>query len=102
MTVRNSWARTAPESRVCTNSPPETLLYSSNCVTGMDRSPVISTRTLSRAASTSLASSVMLGAKMTSTNCCSTMARAVAASNSRLKAMMPPYAEVGSVLYARA
>ena len=41
MTVRSSWARTAPVSRVCTSRPPATLLYSSNCVTGKDRSPVI-------------------------------------------------------------
>ena len=41
------------------------------------------------------------GAAMTSTNCRPTIAEAVASSSSRLNAMMPPKAEVGSVRYAR-
>jgi len=38
---------------------------------------------------------------ITSTNWRSTMVRAVSASSSRLKAMMPPKADSGSVLKAR-
>jgi hypothetical protein len=44
--------------------------------------------------------SVWRGAMITSTNCRSTIALAVAPSNGRLKAMMPPKAEVESVLKA--
>jgi hypothetical protein len=40
---------------------------------------------------------LMLGAMITSTNWRATMAAAVSPSSSRLKAMMPPKAEVGSV-----
>src|SRR3984957_5929157 len=97
VTARSSWARITPLSRVCTSRPPATLLYSSNCVTGTVKSPTSSTRTLSLRASSSRAPWDTLGASITSTNCCSTIACAVAASNSRLKAMTPPYAEVGSV-----
>jgi TRAP-type C4-dicarboxylate transport system permease large subunit len=46
------------------------------------------------------ASGSMTGATMTSTNCRSMIAAAVFASSGRLNAMMPPKADVGSVLNA--
>ena len=64
---------------------------------GFARSPVSSKRMLSLAANSPRASLVTPGARITSTNWRSKMARAVEASNSRLNAMIPPKADVGSV-----
>ncbi len=58
-----------------------------------------STRVFGLAANTASASGLKLGAISTSTNCLATSA-APAASSSVLKAMMPPKADVGSVLKA--
>ena len=60
-------------------------------------SPLASTRTLAFLANAASASASTSGAITTSTNWRSTIACAVAASSGRLKAMMPPNADVGSV-----
>ena len=60
---------------------------------------ISSTRVFAFAANTTSASGVYPGAIRTSTNCLATCAAAVA-STTVLKAMMPPKAEVGSVLKA--
>src|SRR5688572_22697226 len=88
-------------SRLCTSSPPTTLRYSSSVGQSFDSGPVISTRTFCLAASTAPAATDTDGAAMTSTNCRSVIAFAVSSSSSRLNAMMPPKADVGSVRYAR-
>ena len=60
---------------------------------------ICSTRVLGLLANTANASGVKAGAISTSTNCLATNA-APAASSMQLNAMMPPKAEVGSVLKA--
>ena len=96
VTTLRSSAVMRPMSVFCTNSPPETFLKSKP-LTDSPRSPVLSTRTFFFSASTAAASSSMIGATMTSTNWRSIIALAAAASSGRLKAIIPPKADVGSV-----
>src|ERR1700722_8857049 len=101
VTTVSADSATMPVSRVCTSRPPVTLRYSSSPGGVLLRSPSTNTRTLGLLDNTRAASADTDGAASTSTNCRSTMAEAVVASNSRLNAMIPPNADVGSVRYAR-
>ena len=101
VTTSMSPAATAPVSRSWTSSPPATRLKSNDACGAPGSSPHSSTRTFSFAANGASAAAPTRGAMTTSTNCRSTMAAAVCASSGRLNAMMPPNAEVGSVLNAR-
>ena len=91
---------TMPVSRPCSSRPPFRLRISTRVLPGASP-PVTSRRTFSFRAQASRASGSTEGATITSTNCRSTMVRAVSPSSGRLKAMMPPKAEVGSVRNAR-
>src|SRR6185295_4516782 len=97
VTILNVAGSASAVSRVWTRRPPLTLRYSNSEVERVASGPTTSTRTFCRLASTAPASADTEGATITSTNWRPTMAVAVAASSSRLKAMMPPNAEVGSV-----
>ena len=66
-------------------------------VAGAAHAPVRSSRTFSFAATAAMASSDISGAMITSTNCRSTIAAAVAPSSSRLNAIIPPNADSVSV-----
>ena len=83
-----------PVSRDCSSRPPFRLRISKRVLLGA-RPPVTSSRTFSFLAQASRASGSAAGATITSTNCRSTIARAVSPSSGRLNAMMPPKAEVG-------
>ncbi len=85
---------TAARSGVCTSRPPPTRLKSKSLLDWPAGST--SSRTFCLAANTARAASSNAGAITTSTNCCAT-ACAQPPSTGRLKAMMPPKAEVGSV-----
>ena len=83
---------------LCTSRPPVTLRYSSAPGTRSRRAHRARARARSACRRAPWrASACTDGAAITSTNCRPTIAAAVAASSSRLKAMMPPNAEVGSV-----
>ena len=95
-TTRNS--ETSKSSDDCTNSPPPTRFISTSltiAATGM-----VNSRTFCLGLKTCSAAGLKDGANNTSTNCLET-ASAVAPSTSRLNAMMPPNADVGSVANAR-
>ena len=79
----------------CTSRPPLTR-FTSYWLCALD-SGTVSTRTFCFAAVTLSAASEALGAMMSSTNWLAVICVALSASNSRLKAMMPPNAEVVSV-----
>ena len=97
VTILRSAALMLKSSGVCTSSPPPTRFNS--CALAPAASGTSSTRTFSFLASAPRAATETCGAISTSTNCSATAA-AVAASSSRLNAMMPPNAEVGSVAKA--
>ena len=85
-----------PSSRVCTSRPPATDLSSTAAASRVraDRSRARACSAFAPSAAS--ASGANAGATITSTNWRSRMAAAVAASSGRLKAMMPPNADVGS------
>ena len=102
MTTRRSCERTAASSRVCTSRPPATLLYSRSWVTGLSRSPTCSTRTSLFVARAAPWHRGHAGRENHFDELPLQNRLVAAASKSRLTAMMPPNAEVGSVRYARA
>ena len=105
VTTRSSLCATFLASLDCTNRPPPTRLKSSLFMlcTAPSASGTSSTRRFCLAASRARASAFTLGAMMTSTNCLLLpMRSALARSRGRLKATMPPKADVGSVWKALA
>ena len=100
VTTRNSPAATILASGVCTRNPPPTRLKSQAAFFARGAGNAISsTRTLTFRLIAASASSVNPGAISTSRNCAATVST-VAASIGRLKAMMPPNADTGSVATA--
>ena len=97
VTAVRSLAATTRSSRVWASKPPETCFSCSAESFAGAADAVLSTRILGFLDNTLSASSETSGAMMTSTNCRSMIACAVSADKARLNAMMPPYAEVGSV-----
>ena len=96
VTTRNS--DRSKSSAVCTSRPPPTRFISN--LFSSRASGICSTRTFCLALKTCRAAALNDGANTTSTNCFDTSS-AVAPSTSRLNAMIPPNADVGSVSSAR-
>ena len=96
VTTRNS--DKSKSSAVCTSRPPPTRFISN--LFSSRASGICSTRTFCLALKTCRAAALNDGANTTSTNCFDTSS-AVAPSTSRLNAMIPPNADVGSVSSAR-
>ena len=100
-TILTSMSSGVPGSRSCTSSPPAVLLRSQPPERSAGADAASSARTFFFAARASRAAGRMRGATTTSTICRSMMDRAGSASSGRLKAMIPPKADVGSVAKAR-
>ena len=96
-TTHNSDCATFLKSGDCTNKPPPTR-FISNALNPRPRG-ISSKRTFCLLAKIAFASAVKLGAIKTSTNCLE-IASAIGPSQATFNAMIPPKAELGSVLKA--